>query len=151
MNARRIVCIYSAGYNPDMNARNQQAASGRSRQGFGENSGGIAWQRRQAVEAGTLRRASLQMSLFGSLSRSGSSSPFSASPGGPVGRNDSRPMVEPHPGAHGRSAARGAEDNPHLAKAKRIARQMRRMPDYSPEETRAGLAICRQLKAYLSD
>ncbi len=41
--------------------------------------------------------------------------------------------------------------NPHLLAARRLARKMRQLPDHSVEETRAGLAICRQLKAYLQD
>lgn len=41
--------------------------------------------------------------------------------------------------------------NPHLLAARRLARKMRRLPDRSAAETRAGLAICRQLKAYLLD
>ena len=41
--------------------------------------------------------------------------------------------------------------NPHLAAARRIAKKMRRLPDRSEAETRAGLAICAQLKAYLAD
>jgi len=41
--------------------------------------------------------------------------------------------------------------NPHLLAARRLARMMRQLPDHSVEETRAGLAICRQLKAYIQD
>jgi len=41
--------------------------------------------------------------------------------------------------------------NPHLLAARRLARKMRQMPDHSPEETRVGLAICQQLKAFLRD
>ena len=41
--------------------------------------------------------------------------------------------------------------NPHLLAARRLARQMRRFPEHSVEETRAGLAICRQLKAFLRE
>lgn len=40
--------------------------------------------------------------------------------------------------------------NPHLLAARRIAKKMRRLPDRDAE-TRAGLAICAQLKAYLAD
>jgi hypothetical protein len=41
--------------------------------------------------------------------------------------------------------------NPHLLAARRIAKKMRRLPDRSEAETRAGLAICAQLKAYLAE
>jgi hypothetical protein len=41
--------------------------------------------------------------------------------------------------------------NPHLLAARRLAKKMRQLPDHSAEETRAGLAICRQLKAYLQE
>lgn len=41
--------------------------------------------------------------------------------------------------------------NPHLLAARRLARKMRKLPDHSPEQTRAGLAICEQLKAFLRD
>ncbi len=41
--------------------------------------------------------------------------------------------------------------NPHLLAARRIAKRMRRLPDRSDAETRAGLAICAQLKAFLAD
>ena len=130
-----------------MNARKQdhrQHDVGGSRQGFEGTSGGMSRQRRHALEAGALRRASLQMSLFGSLPRSGPSSPYSGSAAG-----KGRPLSMVDPGL--RRGGRHRAENPHLAKAKRIARQMRRMPDHSPEETRAGLAICRQLKAFLRD
>ena len=41
--------------------------------------------------------------------------------------------------------------NPHLLAARRIAKRMRRLPDRSDAETRAGLAICAQLKGFLAD
>lgn len=51
----------------------------------------------------------------------------------------------------GRVQARTVMVNPHLLAARRLARKMRRLPDRSAAETRAGLAICAQLKAYLAD
>ncbi len=50
-----------------------------------------------------------------------------------------------------RAQSRKVMINPHLLAARRIAKKMRRLPDHSEAETRAGLAICAQLKAYLSD
>ena len=47
--------------------------------------------------------------------------------------------------------ARTVMINPHLLAARRIARKMRRLPDRSEAETRAGLAICARLKAYLAE
>jgi hypothetical protein len=59
-------------------------------------------------------------------------------------------------GTGGRPASRpdrGRKSSPradaHLQAAQRLARRMRRLKDRSPEQTRAGLAICEQLKAYL--
>lgn len=57
----------------------------------------------------------------------------------------------PDPSAQGVGNGRRIIVNPHLLAARRLARKMRRLPDRSVEETRAGLAICRQLKAYLLD
>ncbi|MEZ5560750.1 MAG: hypothetical protein R3E86_19660 [Pseudomonadales bacterium] len=37
----------------------------------------------------------------------------------------------------------------HLEAARRLAKRMRRYPDRSPQQTRAGLAICRHLQALL--
>ena len=47
-------------------------------------------------------------------------------------------------------ASRGGGD-PHLIAANRLARAIRRMPDHSPEQTRAGQAICRHLLALLEE
>lgn len=41
--------------------------------------------------------------------------------------------------------------NPHLLAARRLAKAIGRLPERSPEETRTGLAICRELKAFLGD
>lgn len=41
--------------------------------------------------------------------------------------------------------------SPHLLAARRLSRQIRRLPDHSPQGTATGLAICRALKAYLED
>ena len=39
----------------------------------------------------------------------------------------------------------------HLRAAWRLSRGMWRYPEYSPEQTKAGLAICRHLQALLAD
>jgi len=39
----------------------------------------------------------------------------------------------------------------HLRAAWRLSRGMWRYPDHSPEQTRAGLAICRHLQALLAE
>jgi len=39
----------------------------------------------------------------------------------------------------------------HLAAARRLAKRMARLPDRSPEQTRAGVQICRHLVAMLKD
>ena len=44
----------------------------------------------------------------------------------------------------------GSRD-PHLIAANRLARAIRRLPDHSPEQTRAGQAICRHLLALLEE
>jgi hypothetical protein len=45
--------------------------------------------------------------------------------------------------------AREAGDR-HLRAARKLSRAIRRLPDRSPEQTRAGLAICAHLKALLA-
>ena len=50
-----------------------------------------------------------------------------------------------------RNGSRTIMINPHLLAARRIAKRMRRLPEHSDAETRAGLAICAQLKAFLAD
>ncbi len=40
-------------------------------------------------------------------------------------------------------------DSRHLQAARRLSRSMRRFPDRSPQQTRAGIAICRHLRAHL--
>ena len=42
-----------------------------------------------------------------------------------------------------------AEADKHLRAAWRLSRAMSRYPDRSPQQTRAGLAICRHLQALL--
>ena len=49
------------------------------------------------------------------------------------------------------AAMQRAEISPHLLAARRLSRQIRRLPDHSPQGTATGLAICRALKAYLED
>lgn len=53
--------------------------------------------------------------------------------------------------ANGRLSGNRVVVNPHLLAARRLARRMGQFPDHSAEQTRAGLTICRQLKAYLKD
>ncbi len=53
-------------------------------------------------------------------------------------------------GARATSPGRSKRD-PHLVAANRLARAIRRYPDYSPEQTRAGQAICRHLLALLEE
>ena len=50
-----------------------------------------------------------------------------------------------------RAGSRTVLINPHLLAARRIAKRMRRLPEHSDAETRAGLAICAQLKAFLAE
>lgn len=59
----------------------------------------------------------------------------------------------PEPAAAGRSSAgvdAQARQERHLRAAWRLSRGMWRYPDHSPEQTRAGLAICRHLQALLA-
>lgn len=71
-------------------------------------------------------------------------------------RFESLPLFpdEAQPAARSRAdvagAARGGGD-PHLIAANRLARSIRRLPDHSPEQTRAGQAICRHLLALLEE
>ncbi len=44
-----------------------------------------------------------------------------------------------------------ADEDRHLRAALRLSRAMWRFPDHSAEETRAGIAICRHLRALLAD
>lgn len=60
------------------------------------------------------------------------------------------PLFGAEPGAQSTPVRRKLL-NPHLLAARRLARKMRQLPDHSAEETQAGLAICRQLKAYLQE
>jgi hypothetical protein len=39
----------------------------------------------------------------------------------------------------------------HLRAARRLAREIRRLPDRSPAQTRIGLSICAHLQALLAD
>ena len=65
------------------------------------------------------------------------------------------PADDRMPGAEHRrtgaaSSSRGGGDH-HLIAANRLARAIRRMPDHSPQQTRAGQAICRHLLALLEE
>ncbi len=44
-----------------------------------------------------------------------------------------------------------ADEERHLRAAWRLSRAMWRFPEHSAEETRAGIAICRHLRALLAD
>ena len=61
------------------------------------------------------------------------------------------PRVEIGSGGNAPRTVPTGSANPHLLAARRLARRMRKLTDHSWEETQAGLAICRQLKAYLQD
>ncbi len=50
-----------------------------------------------------------------------------------------------------RSVNRNRSVNPHLRAARRLSRAVRKLPDYSEEQTRAGQAICRHLIALLEE
>lgn len=53
------------------------------------------------------------------------------------------------PGARPTGAAKTAPG--HLQAARRLSRSIRRFPDRSPQQTRAGIAICRHLRALLAE
>jgi hypothetical protein len=87
-----------------------------------------------------------QLSLFSGPPLAGPSL-AGPSPGGkPEGERSARQFG----GEYGRKS-RTLVINPHLLAARRIAKRMRRLPERSDAETRAGLAICAQLKAFLAD
>ena len=50
-----------------------------------------------------------------------------------------------------RSERAGEPVNPHLAAARRLSRQIRRLPDHSEAQTRAGQAICQHLQLLLRE
>ena len=68
----------------------------------------------------------------------------------PVHTSDAAQMLK-RSAPSGRAQPRTVKINSHLLAARRIARKMRRLPEHSEAETRAGLAICAQLKAFLAD
>jgi hypothetical protein len=90
------------------------------------------------ADRGDLRLAPEQMALFAAADPA-------ADPVADAG------IGNPHVSAQSVGNGRRIVVNPHLLAARRLARKMRRLPDRSAAETRAGLAICRQLKAYLLD
>jgi len=61
----------------------------------------------------------------------------------------SPPAADPPPEAAPARAPATADADKHLRAAWRLSRAMRRLPDRSPEQTRAGLAICHHLQALL--
>lgn len=62
------------------------------------------------------------------------------------GRSQTREATEA--GARSRDPAAAARER-HLRAAWRLSRTMKKFPAGSPEQTRAGLAICRHLQALL--
>ncbi len=64
--------------------------------------------------------------------------------------------LEPVRGGRGgkgivRNRNRNRPVNRHLRAARRLSRAVRKLPDYSEEQTRAGQAICRHLLALLEE
>lgn len=85
---------------------------------------------------------------------------FSAAPDDPVvrsprtrtaGTRTAGARQAGYPAAAGGAAGNTLLINPHLLAARRLSRRMRQFPEHSEAETLAGLAICRQLKAFLQD
>ncbi len=62
----------------------------------------------------------------------------------------SKELVESGVQARRRRASQPVGDR-HLAAARRLAKAIRRLPDHSAEQTRAGQAICRHLIALLEE
>ena len=65
--------------------------------------------------------------------------------------SESLPLFRELEPAHGKRAVRGRSLSPHLRAARRLSRVVRKLPDYSDEQTRAGQAICRHLIALLAE
>jgi len=62
--------------------------------------------------------------------------------------------VHPAPRAEPLAAPPADDGRPaesHLRAARRLAREIRRLPERSPAQTRLGLAICAHLQALLAD
>ena len=64
-------------------------------------------------------------------------------------------LPEPRVAGVARSRALAGDGQPsadrHLVAARRLAKAIRRLPDHSVEQTRAGQAICQHLIALLED
>ena len=66
--------------------------------------------------------------------------------------SESLPLFrELEPPRDGKRVVRDRSLNPHLSAARRLSRVVRRLPDHSAEQTRAGQAICRHLIALLQE
>ncbi len=52
---------------------------------------------------------------------------------------------------HGRPTGTAKTAPGHLQAARRLSRTIRRFPDRSPQQTQAGIAICRHLRALLAE
>lgn len=94
------------------------------------------------------REHAAQLSLFGAPAPAGEAHPA----GGSGSHSESH--FESHSALAGRGlSARAAVPavSPYLLAARRLSRQIRRLPEHSARQTETGLAICRALKAYLED
>ena len=93
-----------------------------------------------------------QLSLFGGLTAAVSAAPGMPSRTAAVATADTRTGRKAGSKARQqRLVGRRMVDDPNLLAAWRLSKQIRRLREHSPEETQAGLAICRALKAYLDD
>jgi hypothetical protein len=62
-----------------------------------------------------------------------------------------RERENPTPRAAGGGSQRASPEERHLRAAWRLSRGMWRYPDHSPEQARAGRAICHHLRALLAE
>ena len=66
--------------------------------------------------------------------------------------SESLPLFrELEPATEGKRIARDRTLNRHLRAARRLSRVVRKLPDHSEEQTRAGQAICQHLIALLEE
>jgi hypothetical protein len=68
----------------------------------------------------------------------------------PTSSGDAARAAGQPPAPHGRARHRVAASDKHLRAAWRLSRAMGRFRDRSPEQTRAGVAICHHLQALLT-
>lgn len=97
-------------------------------------------------ERANSREQAAQLSLFGGAAPAGDArgaQPVAGTPGASSRVSDTS--------AKAQTTSRRAVVSPHLLAARRLSRQIRRLPEHSALETETGLAICRALKAYLDD